>query len=122
MATDAFRLAHGHDMRGGRYVVRAHVARPVPDDLVHLAASVARSLHRALDELAKSLADAPVNFPIYESLVLFAQRSRKAIARMPDESQATIEALRSLRRKDEIFKTRGIRSAMASADGKGDQP
>lgn len=93
MATDAFRLAHGHDMRGGRYVVRAHVARPVPDDLVQLAASVARSLHGSLDELATSLAAAPVSFPIYESLVLFAQRSRKAIARMSDEAQATIEEL-----------------------------
>ena len=80
-------------MRGGRYVVRAHVARPVPDELVQLAASVARILHRALDELATSLADAPVKFPIFESLVLFAQRSRKAIARMSDEAQATIEEL-----------------------------
>ena len=80
-------------MRGGRYVVRAHVVRPVPDDIVQLAASIARSLHRSLDELATSLAGAPVSFPIYESLVLFAQRSRKAIARMSDEAQATIEAL-----------------------------
>jgi small subunit ribosomal protein S5 len=33
--------------------------------------------------------------------------------------KATIEALRGLRRKDEIFKTRGIRPAMATtADGK----
>lgn len=93
VATDAFRLAHGHDMRGGRYVVRAHVARQVPDDLVQLAAGVARSTHRSLDELATSLAGAPVTFPIYESLVLFAQRSRKAISRMSDEAQATIEAL-----------------------------
>ena len=93
MAADAFRLAHGHDMRGGRYVVRAHVARPVPDELVQLAASIARTLHRSLDELATDLAGAPVSFPIYESLVLFAQRSRKAIARMSDESQATIESL-----------------------------
>ncbi len=93
VASDAFRLAHGHDMRGGRYVVRAHVARPVPDDIVLLAASVARSLHRSLAELASSLAGAPAKFPIYESLVLFAQRARKAIARMSDEAQATIEAV-----------------------------
>jgi hypothetical protein len=65
----------------------------VADDLVQLAASVARSLHRSLDELATSLAGAPVSFPIYETLVLFAQRSRKAITRMSDEAQATIEAL-----------------------------
>lgn len=92
-ASDAYRLVHAHDMRGGRYIVRAHAARPVPDDLVHLAASVARSLHHSLDELATALADAPVRFPIYESLVLFAQRSRKAIAGMSDEAQATIEGL-----------------------------
>ena len=93
VASDAFRLAHGYDMRGGRYLVRAHVARPVPDDIVQLAAGVARSLHQSLDELATSLAGAPVSFPIYESLVTFAQRSRKAIARMSDEAQATIEGL-----------------------------
>ncbi|MEO8623175.1 MAG: hypothetical protein ABI625_19015 [bacterium] len=93
VASDAFRLVHGHDMRGGRYLVRAHVARPVPDDILQLAASVARNVHQSLDELATSLAGAPVSFPIYESLVMFAQRSRKAIARMSDEAQATIEAL-----------------------------
>jgi hypothetical protein len=65
----------------------------VPDDILRLAASVARSLHQSLDELATSLAGAPVSFPIYESLVMFAQRSRKAIARMSDEAQATIEGL-----------------------------
>ena len=80
-------------MRGGRYIVRAHVTRPVSDDIVQLAASVARSVHQSLDELATSLAGAPVNFPIYESLEVFAQRSRKAIARMSDDAQATIEAL-----------------------------
>ncbi len=36
--------------------------------------------------------------------------------------KATIEALRGLRRKDEIFKTRGIRPSMANADGKGELP
>jgi len=36
--------------------------------------------------------------------------------------KATIEALRNLRRKDEIFKTRGIRlTAMANNDGKAEQ-
>ncbi|CAN5118433.1 hypothetical protein BH09GEM1_BH09GEM1_45700 [soil metagenome] len=93
VASDAFRLVHGHDMRGGRYVVRAHCAKPVSDDIVQLAASVARSLHQSLDELATSLAGAPTTFPIYESLAMFAQRSRKAIAGMSDEAQATIEAL-----------------------------
>ena len=93
VASDAFRLVHGHDMRGGRYLVRAHVVRPVREDIVQLAASVVRSLHQSLDELATTLTDAPVSFPIYESLVMFAQRSRKAIARMSDEAQATIEGL-----------------------------
>lgn len=35
--------------------------------------------------------------------------------------KATIEALRGLRRKDEIFKTRGIRMPQAMVDGKADQ-
>src|SRR5215213_4048872 len=35
--------------------------------------------------------------------------------------KATIEALRGLRRKDEIFKTRGIRPTVANADGKAEQ-
>ena len=35
--------------------------------------------------------------------------------------KATIEALRGLRRKDEIFKTRGIRPTAAMADGRGEQ-
>ena len=92
-ASDAYRLVHAHDMRGGRYIVRAHATRPVPEDVVQLAAGVARSLHRSLDELASALADAPVRFPIYESLAMFAQRSRKAMAGMSDEAQATIEGL-----------------------------
>jgi small subunit ribosomal protein S5 len=36
--------------------------------------------------------------------------------------KATIEALRGLRRRDEILKTRGIRVANAPEDGKADQP
>ncbi|MEP6989809.1 MAG: hypothetical protein ABJA80_02685 [bacterium] len=93
VATDAFRLAHAFDMRGGRYLVRAHVAQPVPDDILRLAAGIVRSLHQSLDELATELAGAPVRFPVYESLAMFAQRSRKALARMSDEAQATIEGL-----------------------------
>ena len=93
MASDAFRLVHAHDMRGGRYIVRAQIIRPVPADIVHLAASIARSLHQSLDELATSRGGAPTSFPIFESLAMFAQRSRKAIARMSDDAQATIEGL-----------------------------
>ena len=92
-ASDAVRLVHAFDMRGGRYIVRAQLVRPVPDDIVQLSASVVRALHGALDELATNLAGATVSFPIHETLVMFAQRSRKALARMPDEAQATIEAL-----------------------------
>ena len=93
LETDAFRLAHGHDMRGGRYLVRAHIAQPIPADVSELAADVVHALRQALDELATSLAGKPVAFPIYESLALFAQRTRKAISSMSDEAQATIEAL-----------------------------
>ena len=93
LATQPYRLVHEHDMRGGRYLVRVQVARPVPDEIPRLAGEVVRDLRTSLDELASALAGAPTKFPIFESLVLFAQRARKAIARMPDEAQATLEAL-----------------------------
>jgi hypothetical protein len=93
LASSPYRLAHEHDMRGGRYVVHVHVTRPFPDEIVRLAGDVARGLRTALDELATSLAGAPVTFPIFESLALFAQRARKPIARMSDQAQATLEAL-----------------------------
>lgn len=93
LASNPYRLAHEHDMRGGRYVVRVHVERPVPAEIPRLAGDVARGLRTALDELATSLAGAPVTFPIFESLALFAQRARKPMARMSDEAQATLEAL-----------------------------
>jgi hypothetical protein len=54
---------------------------------------VVRSLRTGLDELTTTLAGKPVRFPIHESLAQFAQRSRKAIASMSDEAQATLEAL-----------------------------
>ena len=93
LAMDAFRLVHQHDMAGGRYVVRAKLVRAVPDDVLQLAAGAVRTLHQSLDELATSLAGVPTKFPIFESLAMFAQRSRKAIRTMSDEAQATIEAL-----------------------------
>jgi hypothetical protein len=92
-SSDAIRLVHAHDMRGGRYLVRAQVVKAVTDDVVLLAATVARSVRQSLDELATSLAGVPAKFPIFESLAMFAQRSRKAISRMSDEAQATIEDL-----------------------------
>ena len=93
LATQPYRLVHEHDMRGRRYLVRVQVARPVPDEIAQLASEVVRDLRVSLDELATALAGAPTRFPIFESLALFAQRARKAIARMPDEAQATLEAL-----------------------------
>jgi hypothetical protein len=80
-------------MRGGRYLVRVQVARPLPHGLATSAWEVARTLRGALDELATSLAGAPATFPIFETLATFAQRARKSIARMSDEAQATLEAL-----------------------------
>lgn len=93
VATHPIRLEHEHDMRGARYVVRARVVTPPPEELGGLAAEVARTLRDALDALATSLAGTAAKFPIHESLPLFAQRARKAIARMPDEAQAAVESL-----------------------------
>jgi hypothetical protein len=80
-------------MRRGQYVVRVQVVQPLPEEIARRADDVVQSLRGSLDELATMLAGAPVTFPIFESLALFAQRARKAIARMPDEAQAAIEAL-----------------------------
>jgi len=93
LATRPYRLVHENDMLAGRYVVRVQVVTPVSREILQLAHSVVRSLRTALDELVTGLAGKPVRFPIYESLALFAQRSRKAIASMSDEAQATLEAL-----------------------------
>lgn len=75
--------------------MRVHVVHPVPEAISMLSGDVVRGLRGALDQLATGLAGAgaPVKFPVFESLVLFAQRARKALARMPDEAQAHIEAL-----------------------------
>ena len=93
LAAGPYRLVHENDMRAGRYVVRVQVVAPVPEEIPQLAHAVVRSLRTALDELATRLAGKPIRFPIYESLALFAQRSRKVIAGMSDEAQATLEAL-----------------------------
>jgi hypothetical protein len=93
LATSPYRLVHEHDMRGGRYVVRATVVEPVPDEIVRLCGETSFELRGALDAIATELAGVPTAFPLYESLPLFAQRSRKAISRMPDEAQAAIEGL-----------------------------
>ena len=93
LATSPYRLAHEHDRRAGRYLVRAHVAASIPDEISRLAAGVLRSAHDSLDELATGLAGRPTRFPIFESLALFAQRARKAIAPMSDDAQAFLEDL-----------------------------
>ncbi|HEV7990715.1 MAG TPA: hypothetical protein VGP25_02775 [Gemmatimonadaceae bacterium] len=93
LATTPYRLGHEHDKRAGRYLVRALVASPIPDAIPSLASGVVDSLRDALDALTTTLAGKPTPFPIFESLALFAQRSRKAIASMPDEAQATLEDL-----------------------------
>jgi hypothetical protein len=93
LATMPYRLVHEYDMRRGQYLVRVQVARPLPAEIARLAGDVVQSLRGSLDELATLLAGAPAKFPIFESLALFAQRARKAIAPMPDEAQAAIEAL-----------------------------
>jgi hypothetical protein len=93
LATSPYGLDHEHDKRSGRYVVRAHVVVSMPDEMNRLAAGVLRSVHESLDELAVGLAGRPTRFPIFESLALFAQRARKAIAPMSDEAQAFLEEL-----------------------------
>jgi hypothetical protein len=93
LATNPYHLAHEHDMRRGRYLVRVQVRRPVPDAIAPLAATVVRALRDSLDALAGALAGRPTRFPIHESLALFAQRARKPIAPMSDEAQAYLEEL-----------------------------
>jgi hypothetical protein len=99
-----YRLIHGYDPRGGVYTVRVEVVRGVPDDVPALATSVLREIRAALDALAAALvppdsaATRAPRFPIHDSLPQFAQRSRRSLAAMPDEAQATIEALQPYHR------------------------
>lgn len=93
-----YRLAHHYDPRAGRYTVRVHVTAAVPDELAALAGRVLRDARASLDALAVALASPAgtpraIRFPIHDSLPEFAQRSRRAIGAMPDDAQATIEAL-----------------------------
>jgi hypothetical protein len=94
-----FRLVHGYDPRAGVYTVRVQVERAMPDEVSALAAGVLRAARTALDALAAALvsgAPAPTarpRFPIHETLPEFAQRSRRSLAAMPAEAQATLEEL-----------------------------
>ena len=100
-----YRLLHAYDPRGGLYTVRVEVARGVPADIPVLAASVVHEVRAALDALAAELtsrgdgaAGAAPQFPIHDSLPQFAQRSRRSLATMADDAQATIEALQPYHR------------------------
>lgn len=95
-----YRLAHQYDPRAARYTIRVHVTGPLPAELSTLAGQVVRDGRAALDAIATALSSGgspaggrPIRFPIHQSLPEFAQRSRRAIAGMPDVAQATIEEL-----------------------------
>lgn len=101
-----YRVFHAYDARGGLYSVRIEAVRSVPPDIAELAATVVLRLRDALDALAATLASAgqstsstkPIRFPIHESLPEFAQRSRRVLATMSAETQATIEAIQPYHR------------------------
>jgi hypothetical protein len=96
-----YRLDHRYDPRAARYTIRIHVVEALPTELAALVAQLLRAARASLDALATALASSTgaaeaaraIRFPIHESLPEFAQRSRRAMATMPDEVQATIEEL-----------------------------
>ena len=93
-----YRLLHAYDPRAAVYTVRVEVAREIPVELPPLAATVSRLGVQGLDALATALAGrrgaaGSARFPIHDTLPEFAQRSRRSLAAMPDDAQATIEAL-----------------------------
>lgn len=105
--TSPYRVMHGYDARGGLYTVRVAVTRSLPSPICDHAARVVRQLRSALDAIAATLAapgqlpsaaTKPIRFPIHDSLPEFAQRSRRALATMTAEAQATIEALQPYHR------------------------
>jgi hypothetical protein len=117
-----FRLVHQYDPRGGVYTVRVEVERAIPAEVPALAMHVLHDASAALDALASALASpegsaAPaVRFPIHDSLPQFAQRSRRPLAGMPDEAQATIEALQPYHtfggyRNDPLWLLRELRAS-----------
>lgn len=93
-----YRLVHAYDPRAGSYVVRVEVLRDLPPEVHDVLAQALRAARAALDALIATLASAspagkPPRFPIHESLPEFAQRSRRPLAGLSDEAQATIEEL-----------------------------
>ena len=96
LASGPYRLLHHYDPRAARYIIRVEVLHALPDYLPSLIAEQITASRAALDDLVRDIAgraDAALRFPIFESLQLFAQRSRKALRGMPDGAQAAIEAL-----------------------------
>ena len=102
-----YRVVHAYDARGGLYTVRVEVVQGIPPTISEHAARVVHRLRSALDAIAATLASPgqppppsarPVRFPIHDSLPEFAQRSRRGLASMTAEAQATIEALQPYHR------------------------
>lgn len=97
LESNPYRLLHAYDPRTGSYTVRAEVLREMPSEVRDAVANVLRDSRAALDALVATLASSatgkPPRFPIHDSLPEFAQRSRRPLAGLPDEAQATIEEL-----------------------------
>ena len=105
--TSPYRVVHAYDARGGLYTIRVEVTRDLPPTISEHAAHALHRLRGALDAIAATLASAgqppspsarQLRFPIHDSLPEFAQRSRRAMASMTAEAQATIEALQPYHR------------------------
>lgn len=93
-----YRLVHAYDPRAGSYTVRVEVRRGIPTEVRDAVTDVLRDARAALDALVVALAPpsssaTPPRFPIHDSLPEFAQRSRRPLAGLSDDVQATIEEL-----------------------------
>jgi hypothetical protein len=115
-----YRLVHRYDPRGGGYTIQAEIQCELPAELPTLVADVLASAAAGLDALAAALASSPADapssprFPIHDSLPVFAQRSRRPLAAMPAEAQATIETLQPYHtfggfRHDVLWRLRELR-------------
>lgn len=98
LEANPYRLLHAYDPRAAIYTVRVEVARKLPPEVPDAVANVLRDARAALDAVVASLAPPstaakPARFPIHQSLPEFAQRSRRPLAGLSDEAQATIEEL-----------------------------
>ena len=98
LGANPYRLSHAYDPRAGCYSVRAEVTRELPPEVPDAVTNVLRDARAALNALVASLtpsstATKPARYPIHESLPEFAQRSRRPLAGLSDEAQATIEEL-----------------------------